>query len=225
MSEEKKKTTKNKITKTSKTSKTSKTAKTLTKKATTKKISKKEIENVFLLLTFLLSSAAVFITALNSYSFNIAGNNINYSVCVIPALIFISNYTTKKLGFGYSLKSILITILFVIAFTILIYDMTRRQVNPYELFANSFSILISLFINLSVYYYIITNIDVSKEKLYVYLNYIFTTLIYHMIYLLFNYHLTIGDGFWNLYFISIAFEIILSVVALYFDVKIKRGLK
>ncbi len=189
------------------------------------KITKKELENKFLLLTFLLAGFAVLITTLNNYSFTIMSYNINYSVFIIPILILVSNYITKKLGFDYSLKSILMVSLIVVAFTILLYDLLLRQVNLYELCANTLSVLISLFINLAVYYYIITNIDINKEKFYIYLNYIFTTIIFHIIYMLFMNNLTIGDEFWKLYFISIFFEILLSVVTLYFDLKIKRGIE
>ena len=74
-----------------------------------KKITDKEIENEFLLYAFLLSSISLVGVSLKYYTFPLLGFNITYSVFVLPIILFISNYITKKFSFKYSLKAIIIS--------------------------------------------------------------------------------------------------------------------
>ena len=195
------------------------------KKKTKKELIKEEIENDFLLFTFLLATASMMMIALQKYSFNIGIYAIPFSVFVLPVLIFICNYITKKLGFKKALGSIMISSLILLAFLILIYDLVRREIDIIDLASNVLSYFICLFVNLLIYYYVITNLDEKIEGIFIYIEYIFVIMIFFFVFMSISNNMVMTDNDWVSYSISIIIEAILSIVAVFIDNKIKRGLK
>ncbi len=195
------------------------------KKSKKSKNINKEIDNEFFLFTFLLATISILATTLNDYNFNIFGCSITFSVFVLPFIIFISNYITKKLGFKYSFKSIIISTLIIIAFIILIEDLTGKQLNFIEIGSSSISYFVSLFVNSAIYYYIISNMEIKKEGILIYFSYIFSMIINHIIYMLFILNMIVTDLFWKIYFISVIIEAVISIFLVIYDTKIKRGIE
>lgn len=189
-----------------------------------KKLDQKEIENDFLLFCFLLSTFAMLTSALQKYSFPISGYSISFSIIIFPSLIFISNYITKKFGFKRSFLSIVISSLVIIAFVILIQDLLGKRIDLIEIGANCLSSFVSLIINLWIYYYIVINIEPRYESIWTYIGYIFAIAINHIIFMLFSTNMVVVDHFWISYFISIIIEAIVSILFVYFDHRIKRGI-
>lgn len=194
----------------------------MTKNSRRKK--KKEIEkNDSFLFSMLLATISVLAVALKDYNFSLGDFEISFAVFVIPIVFFMSNIITKKFGFKISLQSILISSLILVAFVLLIKDLVNQKIMAVEIFGNFISYFVSLIINLSIYYYILIHF---KENVFlVYFNYIFSFIIYHMIYLLFLHHMVVTDQFWNHYFISVALQAILSILFVVLDHKVRRGIK
>lgn len=190
-----------------------------------KKISKKKkaIKNDGLLLAMLLSTVSILAVALKDYSFHLGDLQITFAVFVIPIILFVSNYITKKYGFKTSLQSILVSSLIIVAFIILIKDLVNQKIILLELVGHFVSYFVSLFINLSIYYYILINF--RENQFLIYFDYIFSIVIHHMLYLLFLYHMVITDRFWNHYFGAIAIQGVLAIVLVMIDKKIERGIK
>ena len=195
------------------------------KKTRKKKLTKKQIASEYLLFAFLLSTVSVLATSLNNYTFPIFGMRITFSIIVFPIIIFVSNYITKKFGFIDSLKSIIISTLIIVAFIILIDDLVGCQVNILELLGQIIGYSVSLVINLSIYYYIISNMEIKKENILIYISYIFTMIINHLLYMLFMSNMTTTDLFWKSFITSIVIESVIGIVLVYFDSKIKRGIE
>ncbi len=205
--------------------KKTKTKITTKKRTRKKKLSKKEINNEFLLIAFLLATTSILATALNSYHFPFMGFNISFAVILLPVIIFVSNYITKKFGFKDSFKSIIISSLIIVAFIILIDDIVGKQIDLLQLFGQVLGYFVSMFLNLFIYYYVISNMEIKKEAVLIYFSYIFSMLTNHIIYMLFTRNMIVTTDFWNIYFISIIIEAIISIVLVYFDSKIKRGIE
>lgn len=181
------------------------------------------VQNDSLLFTMLLSTMSILAVALKDYTFSLGNMQITFSIFVMPLIIFISNYITKKYGFKVSLQAILISSLIIVAFIILIKDLVNQKMIMLEIIGHFISYFVSLFINLSIYYYILINF--KENEFLVYFNYIFSIVIHHLIYLLFLYHMVITDNFWNNYFIAIAIQAIMVIGLVVFDRKIERGIK
>ena len=198
-------------------------SKTKEKNNRKKKVTKKEIENEFLLFTFLLATISVLATSLKSYTFLLFGLNITFSVFVLPCILFISNYITKKEGFKNSLYAVIISTLMVKAFLFLIENLTNQKANVMEILGYSLSNFVSLFINLAIYYYILINL--SYKSIMVELNYMFAFILNSFINLLFLNNLAFTNNFWGQFKIAIVIQFIISIVLVCFDRKIERGIE
>ena len=194
------------------------------KRKINKKITEKEIENEFLLFSFLLATISILATSLKSYTFPLFGLNITFSIFVLPCILFTSNYINKKFGFKNSLKAIIISTLIIIAFIILIEDLIGKKLDFIEIGSQSISYFISLFVNSAIYYYVISNMEIKREGILVYFCYIFSMFINHIIYMLFRYNMVVTDTFWGVYFISVIIEAVISIGLVWYDTKIKRGI-
>ena len=189
-----------------------------------KKIKKKEtIQNDSLIFIMLLATISTLAVALKDYTFSMIGINITFSIFIIPFILFTSNYITKKYGFKETLYGILISSLIIVTFLVLIKDLTNQRVIVLELLGYFFSYFISMFINLSIYYYIILNF--KSNVILIYLNYVFSLIINHLMYLIFLHNMIMTDNFWKSYFVSIIIEMVISIGLVFIDNKIKQGIE
>lgn len=189
-----------------------------------KKTKKKEtIQNDSFIFIMLLATISTLAVALKDYTFSMIGINITFSIFIIPFILFTSNYITKKYGFKETLYGILISSLIIVTFLVLIKDLTNQRVIVLELLGYFFSYFISMFINLSIYYYIILNF--KSNVILIYLNYVFSLIINHLMYLIFLHNMIMTDNFWKSYFVSIIIEMVISIGLVFIDSKIKRGIE
>lgn len=188
-----------------------------------KKNRKEEFSNDAFMLTMLLAVTCVLATSLKAYSFTLFNHTLTFSLLILPIIIFISNYITKKQGFKNSLYSIVISTLMIIAFLLLIENLTNQKAEALEILGYSLSYFVSLFINLSIYYYILINM--SYKSLMIGLNYMFTIILNSFIHLVFFHEFTLTEGLWGEFIVSIIIQFILSIVLIYFDTKIERGIE
>lgn len=193
------------------------------KKKTVKKNKNKKDYNDSWMFAMLLSVTCLLATSLKSYTFSLFSIKVTFAVFVVPIIIFISNYITKKYGFKDSLKAILISALMMTAFLILIEDLTNRKLVFMEIIGPFITYFISLFINLAIYYYTLTNMN--SHKIMTFINYLFTIVINYLLYLLFFYNMVMSSKFWYEYFLSVVISAVMSIVLIYLDSKIKRGIE
>lgn len=183
-------------------------------------LKEKESNEVFM-FSILLSVICILKTALNSYTFTLFNSSISFSIVLVPIIIFISNYITKKYGFKNSLNSIIISTLMVIAFIILIYDLENQPIVFLNLVNNFISYFVSLFINLSIYYYILTTME--EKPIIIGLNYMFSVVLnlFFTIFLLQG--LVMTESMWNAFTISIIIDFVIVLLFVFLDKKVKRG--
>lgn len=191
------------------------------KKVKKKEKQKQQISNEVFMFSMLLAVICILKTALNSYTFNIFNSSISFSIFLVPIIIYISNYITKKYGFKNSLYSIVISTLMVIAFIILIYDLSNQPIVFSNLVYNFISYFVSLFINLATYYYILTNME--EKPIIIGLNYMFAVVLnlFFTIFLLSG--LVMTENMWNTFTISIIIDFIICILFVFLDKRVKRG--
>ena len=185
---------------------------------------KKEVENSFVFLSLFMGVAAMLLVVLHRFTFNIFGYEIMSSIFMLPIVVLISNYITKKIGFDKSLKSTFISMLMMAGIIILLDDLLRKNISSLDIAANLISFFVSMLINLSIYYYITTNIETKKSTYLIFLNYVFTIIVYQMVYMIFISKLAITTDFWMSYFIMIIIGGVISAILSIFDKKIERGI-
>ena len=191
------------------------------KKHRTKKEIETVVNNDFMLFTVLLSTIAIVLTAIRPYTFAFMKADISFSVFLFPPALFMSNYITKKIGYKNSFLAILISSLIVVLFSIVTYDFVGKKIDYLLVLSHSVSYFVSMFVNLTVYYYIIINLEKDKSFILIFFSYLFAVLINFIIYMFFM--ISINEYFWDAYCISIIIQTIISVFLVMIDMRIERG--
>lgn len=191
------------------------------KKNVKSRIDIEKYNNDVFMFSILLSVICILAVSLKSYQFTVLGNTLPFSLFVVPFIIFISNYITKKFGFKNSLFSICISSLIIIAFLLLIYNLTNREASIFEMFGLTVTYFGSLFVNLLIYYYVIFNM--TSKSIMIGLNYVFICFLNSFLYLLFFHEMVLSNSLWMQLTISFIIQFIISIGLIYCDRKIERG--
>lgn len=169
----------------------------------------KKKQNDLWIYILLQSTLLIFIESLKTYNVNILGNPISLSIPVLPFIFYISNCIIKKYGYKYGLLNILISSLSVILFIVLM-SFSLNKVYDFSTYKGElFAYIGSQLFNITIFKYIHNN--TSKSYPIIYLSYIFSLIMFHMIYTLSYLDTTILDGYWKKYFINIILQIIVCI--------------
>ena len=169
-----------------------------------------DAKKLFYSYTFLLCSMTVLFVALNSFKFYIFNGSTNYSIFILPFLFFLVNAIVKEVGYKSGVISLVLSALTLTVTSVIVDIVFGVDFNILKYIGVVFSYLLSQFINLSVYYYMLGNY--STPYFFVVLNYIFVILVYNMLYMLFVEKLVFSTSFWNIYMIVIAIQILISMI-------------
>lgn len=197
------------------------TKKTKNKRSVKSRKSIEKYNNDIFMLSMLLSVTCVLAVALKTYQFTIFGSTLTFSLFIVPFIIFISNYITKKYGFKNSLFSTVVSTLMIVTFLLLIDNLTNRQASIMEIGGFIVIYFGSMFVNLLIYYYIILNM--TSQSIMIGLNYLFTLVLNSFLYLLFFHNLVLSNSLWIELTLSFIIEFIISIGLIYCDRKIERG--
>ena len=81
--------------------------------------------------------------------------------------------------------------------------------------------IISQFVNLTIYNFLLNN--TKSPILLVYLNYVFSLVVFHMFYTLIYLNMIILDDFWLKYTITLVIQSVICIPITIIDKRIKRG--
>ncbi len=187
-----------------------------------KNTKKEQFNNDTFMFSMLLSVTCMLLVALKPYHFTLFSHSLTFSLLIIPIVIFISNYITKKYNFQNSFMSIIISTLMMIAFLLLVTNLTNKPVKLIEILGDPICYFISMFINLAIYYYILTNISTKSSMIII--NYLFTMLLYTFLCIIFFNNIVLTNNFWTELLICSIIQFFISLILVYFDMKIERGI-
>ena len=169
-----------------------------------------EGKKLFFSYTFLLCSMTILFVALNSFKFYIFNGSTNYSIFILPFLFFLVDAIVKEVGYKAGAISLIASGITIGAISVIVDLIFGVQFSILKYIGIMFSYLLSQFINLSVYYYMLGNY--STPYFFVVLNYIFVILVYNMLYMLFVEKLVFSNSFWNIYMIIVVIQILISMI-------------
>lgn len=139
---------------------------------------------------------------------------------MIPFLFLINNYISKKFGYKKGLLSIIISSISVTLFIILM-SFSLNKVFDFSIYKGELlSYIISQLLNLIIYRYIQHNTKTSYPV--VFLSYVFSLIIFHMVYTLSYLDTTILDGYWIRYLLNISIEVIVCICITILDKKVLK---
>ena len=172
--------------------------------------------------TFLLCAIVIFLYSVRMLNLNYNGINLNCMSLLFPVVFSVANVTAKDLGYKYGIKAIIIstiTLFFYGAFTNFL---TTGNFEVSNMLVITLAYFVTQLICLSTYNYFLIN---TRLPIFIVVcNYIFSSLVYNMIYMLFNYQMAITNSFWLEYVLLILFQGILSIILAIFDSIVERGI-
>ena len=169
----------------------------------------------------LLSTLVILLESLKNYTFKIAGVHLTYSLFLLPFVYFIVNYIAKKYDYKKAIASIAISgVLFVSFSAIMSFALGERLILS-SVSGEFCGYVVSQFVNLTIYMFLLNN--TKSPILLIFLNYLFSLIIYYMFYTLIYLKLITLDTFWTGYFITLGIQFIICIPIAITDKKIKRG--
>jgi len=190
----------------------------------TKKMTKEELQEMYndsWIYIMLLSTIVILTESLKNYTF-VLTTKVTYAIFLIPVILLITNYITKKYGFKRSLLAIAISTLSLIAFVAIMYFAIGINFSFSIVSGQVVGYLVCQLVNLFIYCFLLNN--TSSPYILVLINYIFSLIAFYLAYTVMQADLVIGKDFWGGYFITLVIQLVEIIIITLFDKSIKRGL-
>jgi len=186
-------------------------------------MAKKELKQVYddcWVYILLLTTLAILIQSLKNYTFTIVSYKISYNILLIPVSLFLTNYILKKFDYKKAIAGIAISAVISVSFIAMIYFGLGRRLIISNICGDFFAYVVSQYVNLFIYEFLYSN---SKNSyLLTFLTYMFSTIIYIMVYTLIYLNSIVMVGYWMRYLTTLIIELVLCLTISYFDTKIKK---
>ena len=186
---------------------------------------KKQLEETYndcWIYILLLTTLTILIQSVKSYKFTVMGSYISYNVFLIPGIYFLNNYICKKYDYKKAIAAIAISGVIFVGFIVTMEFALGRGLVLSNLVGDFCGYVASQFINLMIYEFLLNN--TRSPYILVLLTYIFSIIIYYMIYTLIYLNLVIQDGYWLKYFITLGIASAVCIPVAAVDKTVKRGL-
>lgn len=168
-----------------------------------------------------LTTLVILLESLKDYTFKIHGVNLTYAIFLLPLIYFIVNYIAKKYDYKKAIAAIAISgVMFVCFGAIMSFALGERLILS-SVSGEFCGYAVSQFVNLTIYMFLLNNTKLPIPL--IYLNYLFSLIIYYMFYTLIYLNMIILDNFWTGYFITLGIQSIICIPIAIIDKKIKRG--
>lgn len=169
----------------------------------------------------LLTTLTVLTYSLSTYTFKLTDIRLTYSIFLLPVLYLISNYITKKYGYGKTILAIAVSSISIVAFT-LIMNFALVKPTTLDTFSGHFcALVVSHFVNLMIYQFLINN--TNAHAVLILLTYLFALVTFYLFYTLIHLNMIVVDNYWKGYFITIGIQSLVCLVLTIIDKKIKVG--
>ena len=183
---------------------------------------KKDIYQDSYIYMFLLSAFLILIESLKTYSFKIFSVNLSYTLFVLPFVYLFSNYINKKFGPKKCLIATIVSSICLVLYYLIMCYILSLTIDIKSILGELSGYIVSQLINFLIYQFLLNN--TKSPSILVYLNYLFSLVIYYLFYILIYLDLIILDNFWITFLITILIQAIICIPITIFDKKVKRGL-
>ena len=188
-----------------------------------KKKKKEEIYNDCWMYILLLTTLVILLESLKSYTFSIIGVQLTYAIFLLPFAYFLVNYIAKKYDYKKAVSAIAISgVMFVCFSAIMSFALGERLILS-SVSGEFCGYVISQFSNLMIYMFLLNN--TKSPFILVFLNYLFSLIVYYMFYTLIYLNMLVLDDFWTGYFLTLGIQFFICLGVTIWDKKIKRGIE
>jgi len=182
---------------------------------------KDEIYNDSWMYTLLLTTLVILLESLKNYTFKIANTELTYAVFLLPLIFLLANYILKKYDYKKAVSAISLSGVSLVVFVYIMSFALGERFILSSVTGDFCGYVASQFVNLTIYSFILNN--TKSPIILIYLNYIFSLIIFYMFYTIIYLDMVIVDGFWSGYFITLIIQLIICIPITIFDKQIKKG--
>ena len=185
------------------------------------RLKKEELYDDSWMYILLLTTLVIFLEALKSYTFEIVGVNLTCSLFFLPFIYLITNYIYKKYDYKKAIASVAISGVLFACFVAVISFALGEKLILSSISGEFCAYVVSQFVNLSIYAYLSNN--TSSPGILIFINYMFSLIIYYMFYTFIYLNMVTLDSYWKGYFITLGIQIIICIPITIIDKSIKKG--
>ena len=173
------------------------------------------------LYILLLTTLVILLESLKRYTFHLLGVYISFSIILLPLVYLVVNYIVKKYDYKKGIAAIAISSVMAVAFSATVSFALGERLILTNISGEFCGYIVSQLVNLTVYSFLLNN--TKSPILLVYLNYLFSLVVFYMFYTLIYLNLIILDNFWTKYFITLVIQSVICIPITVIDKRIKRG--
>ena len=201
--------------------------KNVTRKYESKKMDEAQVLEVekegWWVYVLLLSTIVILAQSLKDYTFSFDNVTLTYSIFILPIIYFVTNFITKKYGYSKSVVGISVSGVALVVFSFLMSFVIGQEFNFYDICGAFCGYVISQFVNLTIYQYILVN--TTGSFILIYLTYLFAFVVNYLFYTLIYMNLLVFDNYWVSYFATLILQGVMCFLLVFFDVNMKRGIE
>jgi len=168
----------------------------------------------------LLTTLTILLESLKTYKFMIKGVSLTYAIFLLPLIYLIVNYITKKYDYKKAVAAIAISGVMFVSFTAIMSFALGERLILSSVSGEFCAYVVSQFVNLTIYTFITNN--TKSPYILIFINYLFSLIVYYMIYTLIYLNMLLLDTYWIGYFMTLGIQFLVCLPIAYFDKKIKR---
>ena len=169
----------------------------------------------------LLTTLVILLESLKSYTFKIHGIYLSYSLFLLPLVYLLANYITKKYDYKKTVAAIAISGVMSVCFVAVMSFALGKQLMLSSLSGEFCAYVVSQFVNLTIYLFLLNNTKTPIVLIFV--NYLFSLIVYYMFYTLIYLNMIILDNFWDGYLITLVIQFFVCIPVAIIDKIVKRG--
>lgn len=154
----------------------------------------------------LLSALSILISSTRKYTFSIWDIDIEYKTLLIPFVYYI---IIKKYKYKKSIVSLLTAVASVLLYMIILSFALNKKIDLVQIVAETIPLLISGLVNIFIYHYLLIN--TKKNKILIFLNYLFSIIIYNQLYIIVTINTASLLNYWGKYLITIIIQFIIFI--------------
>lgn len=171
----------------------------------------------------LLSTVVILAQALKDYTFSFDNVTLTYSIFILPIIYFVTNFITKKYGYGKSVIGISVSGVALVLFSFIMSFVIGQDFSFYDICGGFCAYVVSQLVNLTIYQFILVN--TSGSFILLFLTYLFAFVVFYLFYTLIYMNLLVLDNYWVSYFATLILQGVLCFLLVFFDINIKRGIE
>ena len=171
----------------------------------------------------LLSTVVILAQALKDYTFSFDNVTLTYSIFILPIIYFVTNFITKKYGYGKSVIGISVSGVALVLFSFIMSFVIGQDFSFYDICGGFCAYVVSQLVNLTIYQFILVN--TSGSFILLFLTYLFAFVVFYLFYTLIYMNLLVLDNYWVSYFATLILQGVLCFLLVFFDINIRRGIE